>query len=111
MYQKTIERLQWKSQLIAFKCPWEERGAIGIFEHMCPHSIQVCTGVKLSVLYTIWDGNSVSRLFLEGGKKSKMSTETANQGIHCKIYSSEELNLMLNNVGVIKYTQYICKIL
>lgn len=70
---------------------------------MCAHSKQVCTGVKLSVLYTIWDGNSVSRLFLEG-KKSKMSTETANQGIHCNIYSSEELNLMLNNGGVIKYT-------
>lgn len=68
---KTIERLQWKSQLIAFKCPWEEKGAIGIFEHMCPHSIQVCTGVKLSVLYTIWDGNSVSRLFLEGKKNQR----------------------------------------
>lgn len=42
--------------------------------------------------------------FFLRGKKTKMSTETANQGIHCNIYSSEELNLMLNNGGVIKYT-------
>lgn len=31
---KTKERLQLKSQLIAFKCPLKEKGAIGIFEHL-----------------------------------------------------------------------------